>query len=181
MITYTPAIYEHISGISALQEQNLAANIPPEAHSNGFVTTPFTVEQLQHLIDERGMFIALQDEQVVGYAVSASWDYLSQWPIFPHMVSLFPEFTYHDTRMTTENSYQYGPVCVSHALRGGEVFPALFNYARQQMHSRYSYGLTFINKRNHRSYAAHTRKVKIDVIREFAFNGQEYYFLGFLT
>jgi hypothetical protein len=41
--------------------------------------------------------------------------------------------------------------------------------------------LTFINKLNQRSFAAHTRKLNIEIIDEFELNGNSFYTLAFLT
>jgi hypothetical protein len=49
------------------------------------------------------------------------------------------------------------------------------------MKSRFPVGTTFINTVNERSFQAHTRKAKIDVIDRFDFNGNHYYGLAFLT
>ena len=49
------------------------------------------------------------------------------------------------------------------------------------MEKRYAVLVTFINKINHRSYAAHTRKIGLNVIHEFTFNNNEYYELAWDT
>jgi hypothetical protein len=41
--------------------------------------------------------------------------------------------------------------------------------------------VTFINKLNERSFAAHTRKLNLEIIDEFQFNGNSFYTLAFLT
>lgn len=46
--------------------------------------------------------------------------------------------------------------------------------------SDFKVGTTFINKVNTRSLEAHRRKVKLEIIDEFDFNGSSYYGLGFL-
>ncbi len=80
-----------------------------------------------------------------------------------------------------DNSFQYGPICIDSRLRGTEAFPILFHEMRKEMSKRFRIGTTFINKQNERSYQAHIRKVKIDVINEFTFNNNHYYGLAFET
>ena len=46
---------------------------------------------------------------------------------------------------------------------------------------KFPIGVTFINKINERSFAAHTRKLNLDIIDEFEFNGNSFYTLAFLT
>lgn len=187
MIECVVAQARHIDGILVLQAENLVANMPADKKSGGFVTTPFTEALLRPLIEKNTVFVAVDMHhgaelpEVVGYLICGSWAFYSQWPVFAYMVSLFSEFTYQDTEMTTENSYQYGPVCISKAVRGSGAFERLFAFARTQMHKKYPYALTFINKQNTRSLEAHKKKTDIDVIREFSYDGQEYYFIGFAT
>lgn len=181
-ITYRLATCEDIPAIDTLQQKYLVSRMPLEQQSQGFVTTPFTHEQLTELIEkEDGMLLAWQGDALVGYMVAASWHYFSQWPIFVHMVSLFPETPYLEDEMTMENSYQYGPVCIDESMRGKGLLQTMFPIMREHMHKRFPYGLTFINQRNARSFAAHTTKLSLDVIREFGFNDQRYHMLGFPT
>lgn len=176
------ATLDDLHAIDGLQSKYHVSKMPLEAQDQGFVTTPFTHDQLRTLVkDENGMLLAWRGEQLLAYMVAASWHYFEQWPIFEHMVSLFPETPYLETQMTYDNSYQYGPVCIDEAARGTGLLQRMFPVMREHMHQRFPYGLTFINKRNARSFAAHTTKLKLDVIREFGFNDQQYYMLGFPT
>jgi ABC-type xylose transport system permease subunit len=170
-----------IEGFLALQSKNLITAIPEEKHSEGFVTTPFTVPQIEELIKNKSLFVAKINNKIVAYVVSAGWIYFSQWPIFAYMVTLFPNFKFHGKQMTIENSYQYGPICVDAEHRGTGIFEDIFQFAKGNMTARYPYALTFINKRNKRSFAAHQKLSEIEVISEFSYNGQDYYILGFLT
>jgi len=181
MIGYQAARREHIPQILKLQEANLLSKLPPERQGNGFVTTAITPQQYEQLIEQGDLFMAVEGEELRGYVVSSSWQFLSQWPIFAHMVTLFDQFTFDGERMTVDNSYQYGPICVDENHRGRGIVQGLYEFARKSMAARYPYGLTFINKRNPRSFVAHTRKLPLNVLIEFGFNGNEYYFLGFKT
>ena len=49
------------------------------------------------------------------------------------------------------------------------------------MSRRYPFLVTFINQTNGRSFQAHTRKVKLDVIETFSFNHNEYFKLACKT
>ena len=80
----------------------------------------------------------------------------------------------------TENSYQYGPVCIDKSVRGSGVLEALFDFAREKMSKRYPILVTFINKINQRSFNAHSR-LGLEVITEFSFNNNTYYELVYDT
>jgi hypothetical protein len=157
-------------------------SIKEEDKKDGFVTTAFTKEQLTKLInEEQGLFIAIKDEQVVAYVMSASWQFWSVWPMFAHMIKDLPNLTYLGQTLSVDNSYQYGPVCVDKSVRGTGVLEALFDFARAEMSKKYPILVTFINKINPRSYEAHTRKLGLEVIQEFEFNNNNYYELVYDT
>ncbi len=101
--------------------------------------------------------------------------------MFRHMIADLPNLTYNVVELSTENSYQYGPICIDKSVRGTEVLPSIFNFALKQMSKHYPMLITFVNQINLRSYEAHTRKLGLDVIQEFEFNGNRYWELGCLT
>ncbi|SHM04605.1 GNAT family N-acetyltransferase [Hymenobacter psychrotolerans] len=176
------ASLEDIDGVLALHQKYQLATIAEEDKPDGFVTTAFTREQLTQLIEqEQGLSVATDEGQVVAYVMAASWQFWAEWPIFAHMIADLPNLEYAGYRLTTENSYQYGPVCVDKAYRGSGLLKQIFDFSRAQMATRYPVLVTFINRINGRSYAAHTRKLGLAVIREFAFNGNQYYELACAT
>lgn len=156
-------------------------SISHEDKKDGFVTTSFTKEQLAKVInEEQGLFIARKNDKVVAYVMCGSWKFCSIWPIFTQMVQDLPKLSYLGQTITTENSYQYGPVCVDKSVRGSGVLEALFDFAREEMSQRYPIMVTFINKINQRSFKAHTR-LGLEVIAEFSFNNNHYYELAYDT
>jgi GNAT superfamily N-acetyltransferase len=181
MIKYRNAKKEDIEGIISLQEKYLFANLSDKEKGDGFVTTPFTEEQVLALIDSKGAFLALDSDKVIGYAFAADWKFWEQWPIFPYMVSRMPLLNFETESVNAQNTYQYGPVCLDLSYRGQGIFENLFETHRIEMSKRYPIGLTFINKINERSYQAHTKKLGLTVIDEFHFNDRNYYGLGFRT
>ncbi|MDY0257398.1 MULTISPECIES: GNAT family acetyltransferase [Gudongella] len=179
---YRNAEFKDIPLISELQKKYHVLTISDEDKPNGFVTTLFTEEQFAELIEkENGVALACDGDKVIGYAMAASWDYWSKWPLFQHMIKDLPSTEYLGQILTTENSYQYGPICIDKDYRGTEVLPRLFDFSREQMMDRYPILITFINHINPRSYEAHTRKLGLEVIKNFVFNNNNYYELGYDT
>jgi hypothetical protein len=165
-------------GIEALQAQNLLANLAEDQRADGFVTTPFTPELLAELLAADGVFVAVDQEQVIAYALAGSWDFYDRWPIFPLMVSLLPSWQFQRQSLNSATTFQYGPVCVAQAYRGQQVLPQLFETLRSSMALRYTNGVTFINKLNPRSFTAHTQKLNWQVVGEFEFNHGHFYGLA---
>lgn len=170
------ATTDNIAEVLALHYRYQVDSIAAEDKADGFITTAFTAEQLTELIEnEQGLFIALKDGAIVAYAMAASWQFWSIWPMFAHMVKGLPALSYQGQTLSAHNSYQYGPVCVDKRVRGEGVFEAIFEFALQNMSRRYPILVTFINKINPRSYAAHVNKVGLEVIQEFEFNNNQYF------
>lgn len=182
---YRNATLVDIPKISALQSMYHVSTISDEDRPNGFVTTLFTEQQFKDIIEkEQGLAIACDDENgdvVVGYAMAASWDFWSAWPLFQHMIQDLPNTEYLGQTLSIANSYQYGPICIHKDYRGTNVLPNLFDFSRAQMQRRFPILITFINHINPRSFEAHTRKLGLDVIKSFTFNNNHYYELGYDT
>ena len=178
---YRLATNADIEGILQLQSKYLFANISPAERLQGFVTTPFTISQIEAALREKGVFIAENDDKIVGYAFAASWDFFSQWDIFPYMISRFPEINFHQETLTDKNTFQYGPVCIDMPYRGLGVFQRLFETMRLHLQKHYPIGITFINQVNEVSYKAHTKRLGLEVIDRFVYKEKSYYGLAFYT
>jgi len=165
-----------IDNILKLHAKYQLATIKEEDKKDGFVTTGLSYEELKDIIEqEQGIFIAVEDDIVLGYVMSASWKFWSKWPMFVHMIKDLPKLNYLGETLSMDNSYQYGPVCIDKSVRGSGLLEKLFDFALDSMSKRYPILVTFVNKINERSYAAHKRKLGLDVIQEFEFNGNHYY------
>lgn len=182
IMIYRNATIEDIPAVSELQQTYHISTIREEDKADGFVTTLFTEEQFKELIQkENGLVIACDGDKVVAYAMAASWEYWSDWPLFQHMIKDLPNTEYLGQVLSTENSYQYGPICIHKDYRGSEVLLNLFEFSRIQMSERYPILITFINQINPRSHKAHTEKLGLEVIKIFEFNNNKYYELGYDT
>src|SRR5690554_6397683 len=105
--------------------------------------------------------------------MAASWQYWSAWPLFQYMIKDLPNTEYLGRRLSTENSYQYGPICIHRDYRGTEVLPNLFEFSRVQMAKRFPIMITFINQINPRSIKVHKYKLGLDIIKPFEFNNNQ--------
>ena len=171
-----------IDSILRLHAKYQVDSILEEDKKDGFVTTAFTKEQLKSIIiEEEGLFIAVENGEVVGYVMSASWEFWSAWPMFIYMIKDLESLEYLGKKITTKNSYQYGPVCIDKQFRGSGLLEKLFDFAREYMSKKYPILVTFVNKINSRSYVAHTKKLGLTLLKEFEFNNNSYYELVYDT
>ncbi|HZW78008.1 MAG TPA: GNAT family acetyltransferase [Flavobacteriaceae bacterium] len=174
MLLKTIATKEDIPGVLLLQEKYLFKNMSVEERAEGFVTTPFTETQIEDILKQNGLFVAKKKHEVVAYIFAADWKYFEQWEIFNYMVSRFPNLSFQGQALTTQNTFQYGPVCIDKKFRGQGLFNELFEEMRVEFKKRFPISITFINKINAVSTAAHTKKLGWEIIDEFEFNSNQY-------
>ena len=173
---YRVATLDDIEKVLELHFRYQVDSIKEEDKKDGFVTTAFTKEELTELITkEIGLFIGVQEGEVMAYVMAASWDFWSKWPMFAHMIKDLPNLTYLGQTLSVENSYQYGPICIDKSVRGTSVLKEIFDFSREAMSKRYPILVTFVNKINPRSFEAHKRKLGLEVIQEFEYNNNHYY------
>lgn len=169
-----------IVSILALQDKNLYGKLTEAERKQGFVTTPFSVAQIEEILKQNGLFVAENKQDViVAYAFAASWKYFEQWEIFNYMVSRFPNLSFQGQPITTDNSFQYGPICIDQNFRGQGIINLIFEEMRIEFFKKYPISITFINKVNVISEKAHTKKLGWEIIDEFQFNNNSYVGLAF--
>lgn len=178
-IQFGTAKITDIEGVLALQEIYLISNMTEEEKTAGFVTTPFSVEQLQEVIRQEGLFVAKENGRIIAYIFAASWQYFSQWAIFNHMTPMLPDLTFKDFKMTDTNTFQYGPICIDKKYRGKGLINPFFDFMRIHLWEKFPVGITFINKTNIPSQKAHIEKLKWSVIGDFQFNNNNYFILAY--
>jgi len=170
------ASLEDIDATLRLHAKYQIDTINEEDKKDGFVTTAFTKEELTQLIrEEEGLFILKKGTEVLAYVMAASWGFWSQWKMFEFMIENLEKLEYLGQKLSIENSYQYGPICIDKSLRGLGILEKMFNFSREIMSHKYPILVTFVNKKNPRSFEAHHRKLGLEIIKEFSYNGNEYY------
>lgn len=173
---YKIATTADVEAVLKLHAKYQINTIQEEDKKDGFVTTAFSKEELLDLIvKERGLFIATKDTEVLAYVMSASWEFWSRWEMFAFMIQNLDKLTFEGEKLSVQNSYQYGPICIDKSVRGTAVLPEIFHFALSHMAKRYPYLITFVNRQNPRSFQAHHRKLGLKIIDEFHFNDNTYH------
>ncbi len=174
------ATAEHIEAILQLQEKYHVSNLTEaEKQTKGFVTMKVTHEQFVHLTSKGGVFIAVANSgALAAYALTSDWAYYNQWAIIQQMASVLHDFSLENSAITTENSFQYGPVCIDEVFRGQGVLGQLFTAIQAIYAPHYAFAITFINKQNERSLRAHEKKTPLSIVGEFSFSDNLYWALA---
>ncbi len=171
---YKLATRKDIQGVLAIHKKYHIDTIAEADKSDGFVTTSLDEELLTELIAADGLSVAVENETIVGFLMSASWEYCSKWPMFQFMIGDLEKLEYLGRKLTTTNSYQYGPICIDKSHRGKGVLEGLFEFSRRVMQEKYPILVTFVNSKNTRSVNAHINKLQMEIIQEFEYNSKRY-------
>lgn len=94
------------------------------------------------------------------------------------MMVRFPQLSFNGKEISTENSFQYGPVCIEKKYRRQGLLNQIFEEMRLEFYKKYPISITFVNKVNVISEKAHTKKLGWAIIDEFDFNNNTYIVLG---
>ncbi len=170
----------------ALQEKHIVHNLTLEQQAKqGFVTTRFTANLLTELQREGRSFVLYEGTRLGAYAFGASNDFFRQWELCEFMIERFSELDsakkISGNRITAENSFMYGPVCIDNDFRGRGVLKLLFDAVSAEGVGKYKFVTTFINQRNEISLAAHKKNTPLVHFDTFEFNNNTYYSLASLV
>jgi hypothetical protein len=105
------ALLSDINGIVALQELYLVSNLS-DKEKNLALSPPVHRTSASCNYRQAGLFIAKDNDRVIAYLFTGSWDFFSQWPIFNHITAQFPNLNF-DFDITTTHTFQYGPICIA--------------------------------------------------------------------
>ncbi len=166
MIAYKQAeTLEELEQILALQQFNLPKNISvEESLKEGFLTVEHTLDILKAMNEVCGHIIAVDNHQVVGYA-------LCMHPKFAnHIEVLQPMF--EEINSVVENTSTYmamGQICVAKSHRGQGVFRNLYLTMKEKLPKGFDTIITEVDGKNKRSLSAHAA---------IGFNTLKVYFSG---
>lgn len=181
-MNYRSAEIKDIPGILLLEKKYHRDSISEEDKPDGCIGTFFSENKLKKLIEEeKGLAVACDGDRMVGFANSASWRFWQAWSVFHPMIDDLPNIKYSGMELSTDNSYQYGPACIDKDYRGTNVLFNLFECSRLLMKDRYPVLVTYVDKSNQRSFQAHSRKLGMQVVKEFEFHGNQLYVLCYDT
>lgn len=132
----------------------------------------FSRHDFEELIHSNWVIVATKNEQIIAYAMFASWAFFNSSHIHQKMYRQINQLGFND-----KNSCQYGPVWIEKKYRGSGIFQKLMTFLCQQIAHQFSYLITFIAEQNEVSFAAHTKNGKMQVIDYFEFENRDYYIL----
>lgn len=179
MIVFRKAGLQDIPIILELQKKNLLKNLEPQDQQDGFLSIEYSDDQIEHMNQEIGIFIAQENNHLAGYLIAQTMDFALQSPLIATMVKRFPAVQYHGRPLSEYKTFIYGPVCIDKQSRGQGVIEGLYGIMIKTLQSQYDVGAAFVSEKNPRSLYAHRDKLRMTVVDEFEYNGQRYNTLVF--
>lgn len=155
-LTHTEA---DLMGIKKLQLSNLPSHLSSsEKNSQGFVTCPYSVDDLRHMNTPYPHIIAKSDDTVVGYCLVMLKDHSHIMPVLHPMFELFSKLEVHGKPISQMNYFVMGQICIDKAHRGTSVFYNMYQHLRDQMDANFDIVITEISALNKRSLRAHEKQ-----------------------
>ncbi len=148
----------HLQGILDLQNQNLSTNISEkEALEQGFVTVHHDLSLLQKMNEPYPHIIAIEGDDVVGYALVMLRTLANEIPVLIPMFEQVNQMTYKGEALVDSKYLIMGQVCIAKTHRGQGLFTKLYEALVAQMAPDFDYLITEIAARNTRSRRAHNK------------------------
>lgn len=153
MITYKRATSDkELQEILAIQRRNLKANVPlQEREEQGYITVPHTFEVLKKMNDACPHILAMNGDQVAGYALVMLRSFKYEMPI------LIPMFETADALLKGKNYVTMGQICIDKPYRGQGVFKGMYTFYKEELKDSYDCLFTEVATANTRSIEAHKR------------------------
>lgn len=153
MITYKRAdSEEELHQILAIQKRASKANVSlKEQQTEGYITVPHTLILLKTMNDACPHVLAMEGDQVIGYALVMLRDFRKLMPI------LTPMFHTADRLLSGRNYLAMGQICIDKPYRGQGVFQGLYAFYKKELSSIYDCLFTEVATSNIRSLKAHQR------------------------
>jgi len=149
---------EVLMQILQLQEENLFDNVSSARRkSDGFVTVKHDLEILRKMNEGAKQVIALDNDELVGYALVMLKDFSKMIPVLEPMFEMFEQLEYHSKKVSDYSYYVIGQICVKESHRGRGVFENLYLKHKECYSDQFDICLTEISTSNTRSMRAHEK------------------------
>ncbi|RYC52114.1 GNAT family N-acetyltransferase [Flagellimonas olearia] len=160
---------QELEQILSLQQKNLAKSLTTdELENEGFLTVEHSMEILQAMNEECGHIIALEDGEVIGYA-------LCMHPKFADSIEVLqPMFVEINKAVAGKSNYMVmGQICVSKSHRGKGIFRNLYLTMKNKLPEGFDTIITEVDEKNQRSLQAHLA-IGFKNLKSHMSNGQKW-------
>lgn len=168
------------AGILELQSRYYISNLSSAERRDGFLSAEFSLSQISAMADDLGIAVARSGDRVIGYMCASRLDLTPRPPILDAMLKCVEAVGFHGRRLTDTTMFIYGPVCIDRSFRGHDVLKRLFGRLTASLKGSFDVGVAFVAADNHRSFAAHTRRLGMEKVGTFQHDGNDYLAIAFM-
>jgi hypothetical protein len=168
-----------LPGILELQKANYVGNLAMEERGEGYLSLEFTPGQLEQLSRDIGVFVACDNEAVLGFLCAFRRSFCHDSPLIAKMLEELDRVRYLGNSLASHRSFIYGPVCIHRSWRGRGLLQRLYAALLKEVAGRFEVGVTFVAKDNPRSRHVHAHKLSMAEVGEFEVGGEGYVLLAF--
>jgi ribosomal protein S18 acetylase RimI-like enzyme len=162
-----------LEGILALQRANLRRNLSDaDAAQQGFLTAEYTLPFLHAMNAARPSIIAIDQSQVVGYALVATPSIRDGHPFIRSLFEAIDGIPWGKGCLGDCPYVVVGQLCVGREHRGQGLVQRLYRHFRETLQADYHCAVTDIARENTRSLRAH-QATGFQVIHSFTYEGRD--------
>jgi len=176
-INYRRASPSDYDGIAKLQKGNLLVNLSPQQAEDGFLFVEFSEKQFDEINRDLCVIVSESGNEIFGYLCGTSCRYGRQFPILETMLGRLSGLAIEENRLTEENTFIYGPVCIAKSARGTGILNGLYQALKEIAALQYCFCILFISDKNKRSINAHL-KLGMNRLGVFEFNNGLFHIMG---
>ena len=170
MIEYKQAsTANELEQILVLQQRNLPRSLSnEEMERDGFLTVEHSFELLEEMNEASPHIIALENEKVVGYA-------LSMHPKFASSIEILKPM-FHEINMAIDGKSNYmvmGQICVAKTHRSKGIFRKLYTTMKTKLPAGFDTISTEVDAKNQRSMNAH-KAVGFEELKTYHSDGKDW-------
>ena len=163
-----------LEGIVALQRANLRKNLSDsEAAQQGFLTAEYDLPYLRAMNAAAPSIIAVDQSQVVGYALVATQPIRHGHPFIGALFQAIDPLLFRGQTFDKTPYVVVGQLCVGRHHRGQGLVQRLYQHFRESQQSDYHCAVTDIARENVRSLRAHVN-TGFRVIHSIAYEGRDW-------
>jgi predicted GNAT family N-acyltransferase len=171
IIFTTAKISDELIQIHKLQAENHRSVLPIEVQAeDGFLTVKHSLQLLDQMNNVTPHIIAKNGNQVVGYALAMSKDFVNQIPELRMMFDMIDHVKTDEYVLSAMDYIIMGQICVKKEYRGKGIFQGLYQMYFETYKGLFPYIITEVAIRNTKSLFAH-QKVGFRIIHQYVEEG----------
>ncbi len=149
---------DELEGILSLQARNFKTKLTEqEARDEGFVTVHHDFETLELMNSYEPQIIAVEDDEVVGYALVMAQELKHNIPVLEPMFRKLSGLYFGSSKISDTKYYVMGQVCIDKSYRGKGLFKNMYDMHKIALAEKYEFCITEVSESNKRSMRAHEK------------------------